>query len=886
MSDRIKILFVQHELFTWERAKLWSYTWHLGLEEGLKANNVDFYTLVTPWFSKAKELIQGRSFDQVWINDITHIIEPGGCGGPQLQEKDIEWLATLAPVRLGFVMESLGYTEEEIANNHALAYARSALEITGQYMTHIMTPDEKDLPIIRSLHKGPASWFVCPVPERLVRKDITLPPQTKPVFRGTLYGERAKWMELPDLKQMINTDQSPDNLTEMPALFNNLQVLAQKAIGADVLEPGLYDKYLEALRQIRSQSFALYLDGLTQCSSVINFPSYGKIYTGRVQEGMASGRPVITVKIEDRPMLEAVFEDGKDILLYPDDDPGRLAEHIKHVLRDPEFGQRVAMNARDKLLRLHTTEIRVQQFLTWIATGQEPVYTLGDNCSVDSEQINASAAPVIHSALSEKDCAHREEDRACKERKQARASYQHKLRILFISPPYARIMGLGNCRFPLSFGNMATVLAQNGHTVGIYDADFDRNLIGKSANYEFTFTHQDLIPNALADDSHPIWKEVAQQVADFRPDLVGVSAMTTKYPTASKIAGIIKALNPGIKIVIGGHHPSIFGEQLLRDKNIDFAVIGEGELTMLELVNRHLDPQPDFSNVAGLVYKQDGKIVTNPPRALIRDLEGLPIANRDLMINEGYVSDNNIMTSRGCPFNCHYCGAQIIWQRKVRRRSVSHVMQEIEYLFKRDQNRNISFWDDSFTMGKKYTLEMAEALKHYPGMTFNCITRLDLIDEEIMAALKQAGCTNMLFGIESGSEKMLSLMNKKMTREFILKQIGLLRKYSMYWIGFFIMGYPGETKKDILQTLAFMKELDPPYAEINIFNPLPGTKIWNDLEAEKAVSSSMDFSKHSQSSLNNFFLKDMNPDEFRDLALMMVREFDKHNQEKATVGIR
>lgn len=459
---------------------------------------------------------------------------------------------------------------------------------------------------------------------------------------------------------------------------------------------------------------------------------------------------------------------------------------------------------------------------------------------------------------------------------------KRKLRILFISPPYARIMGLGNGRIPLSFGSMATILARNGHTVGIYDSDFDRKLIGRVGNHEYTFTHQHLIAQALNDNSYPLWKEIERQVTDFNPDVVGISAMTTKYPTAAKITSIVKSVNPAIKVVIGGHHPSIFGEQLLGDNSIDFSVKGEGEITMLELANRLCEERPDFSNIHGLIYKDGNRIVTSPPRKLLRDLDALPITDRDLMINADYVSENNLMTSRGCPYSCHYCGAQIIWQHKVRRRSVGHVMKEIDYLFSRTRSRNISFWDDSFTMSKKYTLEMMSALKRYPGMTFSCITRLDLIDGEILLNLKQAGCILINFGIESGSEKMLRSMNKKMTKDFIKKQIDLVRKYEIPWLGFFIMGYPGETREEMNQTLEFMKELDPYYAEINVFNPLPGTKIWDDLSAANEVNYNLDFSRFSQSSLNNYFLKDIPQDEFKNLASTMIKEFDQHNREKGS----
>ncbi len=334
-----RILFIQHELYAWQRAKMWGYTWHLGLEEGLSANHVDFTTLLTPWFPRAKELCAGKTFDQVWINDITHTFEPGGCGGQQLYEKDLEWIAGMAPVRLGFLTESLEYTREEYESNAALHYARQALATTSRYMTHIMTPDEKDVPFIQSLCAIPVAWFVCPIPERFICKDIGVPPCRKPIFRGTAYGERARWLEMPEFKNLINNEPSADNLTNMADLFDGLQDLAKKTISGADTDLSSYALYLKALRQIRQQSFAMYLKSMEEGCAVVNFPSFGKIHTARVYEGMASGRPVITVKNDDRPQLDALWEDGKDLLLYPRDNPAVLAAHISHLLREPEFGQ-------------------------------------------------------------------------------------------------------------------------------------------------------------------------------------------------------------------------------------------------------------------------------------------------------------------------------------------------------------------------------------------------------------------------------------------------------------------------------------------------------------------------------------------------------------------
>jgi len=307
--------------------------------------------------------------------------------------------------------------------------------------------------------------------------------------------------------------------------------------------------------------------------------------------------------------------------------------------------------------------------------------------------------------------------------------------------------------------------------------------------------------------------------------------------------------------------------------------VGEGEITFLELVNRLTESRPDFSRVNGLVYKTPtGEIVATPPRELLVDLNVLPIADRSLMLNDGYVSENNIMTSRGCPFNCSYCGAQVIWKRKVRRRSVSKIINEIQYLIGRSGSRSISFWDDSFTCDRKYTLELTEALRKIDAVKYSCITRLDLIDEDSLSRLRNSGCCNILFGIESGNDDILKCIDKKMTRDIIKKKVGLVETAGIPWLGFFIMGYPGESKENIFQTLEFMKELNPNYAEINIFNPLPGTKIWQDLEEEHLVSSDMDFSKFSQASAENFFVRDMSRREFSELALTMAREFDAHNR--------
>jgi anaerobic magnesium-protoporphyrin IX monomethyl ester cyclase len=455
-----------------------------------------------------------------------------------------------------------------------------------------------------------------------------------------------------------------------------------------------------------------------------------------------------------------------------------------------------------------------------------------------------------------------------------------KIRILLINPPYSRFLGQSNTIFPMSFGNIATMLSNDGYDVGIYDADFDLRFVKKTAptSYFSSFCSQNSVRQGVFNRDHEIWQECRETIRSFQPDIVGITAMTSKFPMVTRIAEIVKEVLPESYVFIGGHHASVFGGELMKDQNFDFISIGEGEITVQELVQvlSHKKHQ-DFSKIRGLAYRENGEIITTEPRPLIKNLDDLPIANRDLVINPGYLPENNIIISRGCPFNCHYCGAKTIWTHKVRRRSIGNIISEIEYLFSRNKSRDISFWDDSFTCDRKFISELLKKLRKFAGLHFSCITRLDLIDAELLAEMKAAGCSQILFGIESGSDRVLQLIDKKLNVEQIKRQTSVVDKAGILWLGFFLIGYPGEKKEDIIETVAFMKELNAYWSEVNIFNPLPGTQIWNKLEAERLVNSQMDFSKNSQVSTEHCFVDDMSIEEFREIALLVAKEFDRNN---------
>ncbi|MHC1745268.1 MAG: glycosyltransferase [Syntrophobacteraceae bacterium] len=378
MTHRTKreILFIQQEHRLWTSARMWGYDWHLGIEEGLEANDVHVTTLISSWMPRAREILDGKTFDQVWINDATHLFEPGGWEDYRLTEADLEWVATLAPVRVGFVIESLRYTQEEYAAAPFLANAYNVLKRTLPYLTHVTTPDENDVELIRGTSDTPVTWCITPaVPRQYVCDEVSVPPEANPVFFGTPYGERAKWLEKSELSSLLSCRPSKDNLTNLPQVFSRLHGQLLEGSLRSVCPGEPYSEYLNTLRELRRTAYRLHLESWGEGCAVVSLPPYAKFYPGPVYEGMAVGRPVIATEQSDRPRLRELFAEGSEILLYPRNDPSVLAGHIRRIRSDPELGRQVAVRARRKLLAFHTMEKRVQQILEWVDSGMEPSYS-------------------------------------------------------------------------------------------------------------------------------------------------------------------------------------------------------------------------------------------------------------------------------------------------------------------------------------------------------------------------------------------------------------------------------------------------------------------------------------------------------------------------------
>lgn len=350
----------------------------------------------------------------------------------------------------------------------------------------------------------------------------------------------------------------------------------------------------------------------------------------------------------------------------------------------------------------------------------------------------------------------------------------------------------------------------------------------------------------------------------FKPDLVGLSAMTVDYPDAITLGKKIKKFL-GIPIIIGGIHISACPKQLR--PSFDVGVVGEGEETFFELVkvfskkrkfNHH-----ELKKIKGLVFMgKEGKLEITPARPLIAPLDKLPCLDWSLLPRVYFrnapwkvgrqwrvLKEAPLFTSRGCPFNCVFCARNSVF-KGVRFFSVKRAVDEIENLVRNYGIEVIHIWDDTFVLSKKRIKDLIKKLKkrNLLGKVLftEIFTRADLIDEEFLVLLKEMGVINLYYGFESGSEKILAyLKGNTVTMADNRKAVILTDKYGIGIIGSFMFGSPNETKKDMEKTLDFIRwAIKKNFVRLDICRttPYPGTKIWRYAFKKGIVSENVDWS--------------------------------------------
>lgn len=329
------------------------------------------------------------------------------------------------------------------------------------------------------------------------------------------------------------------------------------------------------------------------------------------------------------------------------------------------------------------------------------------------------------------------------------------------------------------------------------------------------------------------YKALEERIASRHPDIVGLTAMTMTLIDVIKVIGIVKAIDPSIRVVLGGPHVNLFPEETILLPGVDFLVLGEGEKAFKDLVDS-IDDQSMLKTVPGIVFRQNKQVVNTEKRPYIGDLNALPFPARDMVPYKNYRSlltkgeiVTTIFTSRGCPFKCSFCDRPHLG-KSFRSRSAKNVVDELEECVKMGIS-DFLFYDDTFTVVKRRTIEICkEIIRRDLKIVWDIRARVDTVDEEVLDHLKKAGCAGIHYGVEAGTQKILKILNKGITINQVERIFTLTRQKGIDILAYFMIGNPGETRDDILETFRMMKLLNPDFVHLTIFTPFPGTKLYND----------------------------------------------------------
>ncbi|MFA5406140.1 MAG: radical SAM protein [Candidatus Nanoarchaeia archaeon] len=393
---------------------------------------------------------------------------------------------------------------------------------------------------------------------------------------------------------------------------------------------------------------------------------------------------------------------------------------------------------------------------------------------------------------------------------------------------------------PLGLAYISAVLKKNGHKVKIIDC------IALNQN-KVTRIKKDLYRVGINN------KNIFNEINKIKPDIIGISSnFTIHKDDALNLAKVLKDNFKSIKIILGGVHPTMEHENLIKLNYIDYIIRGEGEITTLELLNA-ISNKKSLKNVLGLTYKSNGRVIINKDRPLINNIDTLPLPDRDALDMDFYMKNGKetfyyalnqpictMVTSRGCPYNCIFCSTKTMWRRRWRPHSAKRVFKEIMELHNKYGAKEIVIYDDSFILNKKRVKEVCNLIiKANLKITLNAPAGLSvwILDEETIDIMKKAGFYRMCMPIESGSENTLKFIGKPVDLEKTKRLIRYMNKKGIWTTANFIIGFPYETRDDIEKTIKYACESGIDHAIFYIAQPYTGTELYDIYKKEGLLNS-------------------------------------------------
>lgn len=340
---------------------------------------------------------------------------------------------------------------------------------------------------------------------------------------------------------------------------------------------------------------------------------------------------------------------------------------------------------------------------------------------------------------------------------------------------------------------------------------------------------------------HEVAAAYRRALKEYKPDLIGVSCRSTEWETAR---AILRMADPGVPVIAGGPHPTIAPEEVIADERVDMLVRGEGEESVIDLINR-MESGAGLSDMPNLWIKQDGEVHRNDVRPLIQDMDALAMPSWDIWDERHFLDHyqqvfspearvfGDLETSRGCPYCCPYCLTPIMQElykgkgKYHREKSAKRIIAEVEK-FRRDRNIDyVRFVDETFILNRKRLKEFCELYENI-HLPFSISTRPETVNDEMMRLLAGAGARVVSFGLESGNEQYRrKMLNRKTRQQEVIDAVALAKKYDVKTFAFVMIGLPNENRALIQDTLELINLLDPDIFQITIFYPFEGTPFYD-----------------------------------------------------------
>ena len=465
-----------------------------------------------------------------------------------------------------------------------------------------------------------------------------------------------------------------------------------------------------------------------------------------------------------------------------------------------------------------------------------------------------------------------------------------KRRIMLIDPPFKRLYHdhASLVKFPLALGYLSgAVLKWTDWQVQAYNADFNPH---KSAitldNVTRIEEGMDRYLRTLETPAAPIWAEIRSAITEFAPDVVGISSKTQNFPSAMRVARIAKEHNRNLLVVLGGPHATLSTKTALDCPDIDVAVLGEGEMTLVELLKARQSGAA-LSEVAGLAYRQDDRAVFTRSRAYIPDLDELPFpaeaAPQVLRDYESYPAEafGYVFSARGCPYACTFCESKAIWSQKTRWRSPENVVRELKLLVERGV-KYVYFDDDTFGIRQSYIKELCGLVEtECPRLKWGCEITVGVVKERSVEYMRRSGCVRINIGIESGNNQILRSVKKGHTIEKAYEAVDVCRRKGIEVGTFFMIGFPEETEETLRDTMTAMQRINTDTIMLSIFTPYPGSELFQVCKELGVVDDNFDITIYNHQSPENCFTAYIQPERFKELvreAVSIVRRKNNHGR--------